>query len=91
MRVYNELGRRDNLTKARIKILVRSVGVETFRDMVEAEFKSLKQAGIDRVRIEDLDRVRAQIFGTPIGAWQASDRLSSIKQRSIICTMAQTE
>ena len=62
MRVYNELGRRDNLTKARIKILVRSVGVETFRDMVEAEFKSLKQAGIDRVRIEDLDRVRAQFL-----------------------------
>ncbi|MEI6838191.1 MAG: nitrite/sulfite reductase, partial [Alcaligenaceae bacterium] len=42
MRVYNELGRRDNLTKARIKILVRSVGVEKFRDMVEAEWKDLR-------------------------------------------------
>jgi sulfite reductase (NADPH) hemoprotein beta-component len=38
------------------------VGVDAFRDMVEADFKSLKQAGIDRVRIEDLDRVRAQFL-----------------------------
>ncbi len=31
LRVYNLEGRRDNLTKARIKILVKSLGVEEFR------------------------------------------------------------
>ena len=30
LRVYNLEGRRDNLTKARIKILVRSLGIEEF-------------------------------------------------------------
>ncbi|MCG8511972.1 MAG: nitrite/sulfite reductase, partial [Rhodospirillales bacterium] len=37
MRVYNQFGRRDNMYKARIKILVHDVGAETFADMVEDE------------------------------------------------------
>ena len=35
LRVYNQLGRRDNLYKARIKILVDSTGVENFTKLVE--------------------------------------------------------
>ncbi|MDD9715995.1 nitrite/sulfite reductase [Dinoroseobacter sp. PD6] len=38
VRVYNQLGRRDNKYKARIKITVHENGIETIRDMVEAEF-----------------------------------------------------
>jgi len=38
LRVYNLEGRRDNIHKARIKILVRAVGPEKFREMVEAEW-----------------------------------------------------
>jgi sulfite reductase (NADPH) hemoprotein beta-component len=38
LRVYNEFGRRDNLFKSRIKILVHALGVEKMRDAVEAEF-----------------------------------------------------
>jgi sulfite reductase (NADPH) hemoprotein beta-component len=38
LRVYNSYGRRDNIWKARIKILVHDLGVEKFRDEVEAEF-----------------------------------------------------
>lgn len=57
MRVYNELGRRDNLTKARIKILVRTVGLETFAQMVEQEFQVLRH-GPDRLGDEDLARVK---------------------------------
>jgi sulfite reductase (NADPH) hemoprotein beta-component len=38
LRVYNLEGRRDNLTKARIKILVRSLGIDEFRRRVEAEW-----------------------------------------------------
>src|SRR5256885_7736346 len=37
LRVYNRHGRRDNLNKARIKVLVKSLGVERFREQVEEE------------------------------------------------------
>lgn len=38
LRVYNLAGRRDNIYKARIKILVKATGIDTFRDQVEAEW-----------------------------------------------------
>lgn len=38
LRVYNRYGRRDNIHKARIKILVKAVGIDTFRKDVEAEW-----------------------------------------------------
>jgi sulfite reductase (NADPH) hemoprotein beta-component len=40
LRVYNRLGRRDNRTKARIKILVATLGAEEFARQVEAEFEA---------------------------------------------------
>ena len=42
LRVYNRYGRRDNLHKARIKILVKERGREEFRQEVEAEWRHLK-------------------------------------------------
>jgi sulfite reductase (NADPH) hemoprotein beta-component len=42
LRVYNRYGRRDNIHKARIKILVRERGPESFREEVEAEWAHLK-------------------------------------------------
>ncbi|MBN7797700.1 nitrite/sulfite reductase [Parahaliea mediterranea] len=42
LRVYNQHGRRDNKFKARIKILVKAMGVEAFRDAVEKEWAPLK-------------------------------------------------
>ncbi|WVN42573.1 nitrite/sulfite reductase [beta proteobacterium MWH-UniP1] len=56
MRVYNELGRRDNLTKARIKILVRTVGLDVFRELVEAEWAHLR-SGPSKLTESDLQRV----------------------------------
>lgn len=41
MRVYNLHGRRDNKYKARIKILLRAMGVDAFSDAVETEFKQI--------------------------------------------------
>ena len=38
LRVYNQYGRRDNKYKARIKILVKALGMEAFRDQVAAEW-----------------------------------------------------
>ncbi|EED32990.1 sulphite reductase [gamma proteobacterium NOR5-3] len=40
LRVYNLHGRRDNKYKARIKILVKAMGVEAFRDAVDAEWET---------------------------------------------------
>ncbi len=42
LRVYNQLGRRDNKYKARIKILVRETGIEKFSALVEKEWQSIK-------------------------------------------------
>ena len=42
LRVYNRHGRRDNLYKARIKILVNALGVEEFARQVEAEWSFLR-------------------------------------------------
>ena len=42
MRVYNRYGRRDNKYKARIKILVRAMGADGFREKVEEEWQFLK-------------------------------------------------
>jgi sulfite reductase (NADPH) hemoprotein beta-component len=45
LRVYNRHGRRDNIHKARIKILVKAVGIATFREQVEAEWLASREFG----------------------------------------------
>jgi sulfite reductase (NADPH) hemoprotein beta-component len=57
LRVYNRYGRRDNIHKARIKILVKAVGIARFRDQVEAEWQAaravapvLEASQVERVR-----------------------------------------
>jgi sulfite reductase (NADPH) hemoprotein beta-component len=42
LRLYNRYGRRDNMYKARIKILVQALGIEEFSRQVEAEWAQLK-------------------------------------------------
>jgi len=42
LRVYNQYGRRDNIYKARIKILVHELGVEAFTREVEAEWAAIR-------------------------------------------------
>jgi len=57
LRVYNLEGRRDNLQKARIKILVRSLGIEEFRRRVEAEWASIRDTA-PRVSDAEIARMR---------------------------------
>ncbi|MSQ63402.1 MAG: nitrite/sulfite reductase [Betaproteobacteria bacterium] len=59
LRVYNRYGRRDNIHKARIKILVKERGVEKFRDEVEAEWAHLKD-GPATVVEEEIRRIEAR-------------------------------
>ncbi|GEK52686.1 nitrite/sulfite reductase [Vreelandella venusta] len=58
VRVYNQFGRRDNKFKARIKILVKALGIEEFRRRVDEEWAHLKdgpqtlnQAAVDAAKI----------------------------------------
>ena len=44
LRVYNLLGRRDNIHRARIKILVNSLGVDRFRELVEEEWQRVRES-----------------------------------------------
>jgi sulfite reductase (NADPH) hemoprotein beta-component len=46
LRTYNQFGRRDNIYKARIKILVHELGVDAFAKEVEAEWKSIKDGAL---------------------------------------------
>jgi sulfite reductase (NADPH) hemoprotein beta-component len=46
LRTYNQFGRRDNIWKARIKILVHDLGAEAFANEVEAEWQSIKDGAL---------------------------------------------
>ncbi len=59
LRVYNRYGRRDNLYKARIKILVKERTPEKFRDEVEAEWAHLKDGPATLTHAE-VERVAAR-------------------------------
>jgi sulfite reductase (NADPH) hemoprotein beta-component len=63
LRVYNRYGRRDNIYKARIKILVHEIGAEEYARQVEEEFAHVKTLGIDPPAAE-LERIAA-FFAPP--------------------------
>ena len=46
LRTYNQFGRRDNIYKARIKILVHELGAEAFAREVDAEWAAIKDGAL---------------------------------------------
>jgi sulfite reductase (NADPH) hemoprotein beta-component len=71
LRVYNQNGRRDNKYKARIKILVKAMGVDAFREAVEQEWARIKD-GPSTLTEEEITRARSffsqpdyQVFEAP--------------------------
>lgn len=62
LRVYNRYGRRDNIYKARIKILVDALGVEEFARQVNAEWALIGAEGVDLPPAEER-RIRAFFQG----------------------------
>ncbi|POA27903.1 MULTISPECIES: nitrite/sulfite reductase [unclassified Pseudomonas] len=52
LRVYNRHGRRDNKYKARIKILVKALGIEAFAQEVEQEWQHLKDGPAQLTDVE---------------------------------------
>jgi len=58
LRVYNRHGRRDNIYKARIKILVAALGAEEYARQVEAEWLEIKD-GVLKLPSEEIARISA--------------------------------
>ncbi|PHS25560.1 MAG: sulfite reductase [Methylophaga sp.] len=56
LRIYNQLGRRDNKYKARIKITVKEHGIEPFRELVEAEWVHIR----DQLVLDDTEIKRVK-------------------------------
>lgn len=63
LRVYNRYGRRDNIYKARIKILIHELGADEYRRQVEEEFAHVKSLGLDPPKAE-FDRI-TEMFAPP--------------------------
>lgn len=71
LRVYNLHGRRDNAYKARIKILVKALGVPEFARQVEEEFAHLKD-GPSTLTQAEIERVASR-FNDPVLSALAQD------------------
>jgi len=64
LRAWNLLGRRDNIHKARIKILVASLGIDAFREEVERHFAGLRREDL-RVPEDEVARIKAYFAPPP--------------------------
>jgi sulfite reductase (NADPH) hemoprotein beta-component len=72
IRVYNLHGRRDNMYKARIKILTKALGINEFRNQVEAEWTHLKD-GPNTITEAELARVAKHFDPMPYENLSAHD------------------
>ncbi|MGM0692078.1 MAG: nitrite/sulfite reductase [Pseudomonadota bacterium] len=77
VRVYNQFGRRDNKFKARIKILVKALGVDEFRRRVEEEWAHLKdgpqtltQGAVEAVAAHFVEPPRREVPAEAIAAFE---------------------
>ena len=80
LRVYNRHGRRDNIYKARIKILVKALGVTEFARQVEEEWSHL-QDGPETISTEELARVAAHFTAPAYEALAPRDSLFETRKR----------
>ena len=61
LRVYNLYGRRDNIFKARIKILVNAIGIDKFRKLVDTEWEQIRDTGL-QVSNTEFERINAHFL-----------------------------
>jgi sulfite reductase (NADPH) hemoprotein beta-component len=63
LRIYNMHGRRDNIHKARIKIIVSQMGIDRYRELVDAEWERIRDGAL-RIPEDEIERVR-RYFALP--------------------------
>jgi sulfite reductase (NADPH) hemoprotein beta-component len=86
LRIYNELGRRDNIYKARIKILVNEIGAEEFTRLVEEEWARIRDdAGLVLTsdEIERVSRHFVPVSHEPSASSSTLEGLSLGKDRTL--------
>lgn len=72
LRVYNRYGRRDNIYKARIKILVKDLSPDEFRRQVEEEWQHLKEGPATLIR-EEVERIEGRFTRPPYAELPSRD------------------
>ena len=72
LRVYNQLGRRDNIYKARVKILVHEIGTEKLAKMVEAEWRQVRE-GFTELPQDEVARIGRYFARPPFDPAAGSD------------------
>ena len=68
LRTFNRFGRRDNIHKARIKIVLREWGIERFRTAIETEYAKIRKSDEgEQLRLwpEDIERMRTHFSAPP--------------------------
>ncbi|MEK9611521.1 MAG: nitrite/sulfite reductase [Alphaproteobacteria bacterium] len=81
LRVYNAAGRRDNIYKARLKILVEAMGIEAFGDAVNGEWVAIRDSVIELPSAE-FERIQRHFARKPLPpADPASDLLDAHRRK----------
>jgi len=80
LRVYNMQGRRDNIHKARIKIIVNQMGIDKYRELVDKEWELTKDGAL-KVPDEEVARIDAY-FAPPQYETLADETASLAKLRA---------
>ncbi|WP_120495984.1 nitrite/sulfite reductase [Kiloniella sp. EL199] len=79
LRVYNQIGRRDNKYKARIKILVHETGIDEIRRLVEEEWNRIKDTALN-LPLEEVDRINNYFAPPTFETLDATSRSFEVKR-----------
>lgn len=82
MRVYNLHGRRDNMYKARIKILVHEIGVEELTRLVDIEYADIQKNGALGLPEAEINRIISYFSPPPFEALDETDASYAAKLKS---------
>ena len=74
LRIYNRLGRRDNIHRARVKIIVKEMGPAKFAKLVEEEWAQIKDDEGLRLKPSDLSWMQGHFTAHPYDPAAADDR-----------------
>ncbi|MGI9343011.1 MAG: nitrite/sulfite reductase [Gammaproteobacteria bacterium] len=77
LRIYNMYGRRDNIYKARIKILVNALGIDKYRELVEAEWNDIRNGVL---KIDPAESARIDAYFRP-PAYESGEDIGNELQR----------
>ena len=77
MRIYNLMGRRDNIFKAKLKILVYKLGIDEMQKLVEEEWNQIKDGPLKLPQAE-IDRVAAHFAPPPFETVESDSRAFDI-------------